>query len=331
MVVPIADFVVSLSSDGRIATRGTIEEALKKNKKLMTETTESQEIAEKAEEDVDAIDPAQKVADNTNSSKLVVAEEVALGHISWRALKIYLGAMGGPVFWTISLVGLFATDFFNTLSSWYLGYWTSQYEGRSPSEVSDGYYLTIYSLCLLGCVVSWAISAMNFQLGSIRASAKVHQDLMSNVLGTTLRSDHFSCHLCAIKPWYRWLDTVPTARIIARCTVDIRSVDGPIPDQLLETVSISEWERLNGELMDIFQSFSTIILLIRFGAVVLFVPKFFIPGLLLFVVGCFCAQLYMHAQLSVKREMANMKAPVLAHFGAAISGLSTSWSGTLDR
>jgi len=191
MVAPIADFVVSLSSDGRIATQGTIEEALEKNKKLMAETTESQEIAEKAEEDVDAVDPAQKAPDNTKSSKLIVTEEVALGHISWRALKIYLSAMGGPLFWTISLIGLFASDFFNTLSSWYLGYWTSQYEDRPPSEVSDGYYLSIYSLILLGCLVAWAISAMNFQLGSIRASAKVHQDLISNVLGTTLRSGCF--------------------------------------------------------------------------------------------------------------------------------------------
>ena len=50
-------------------------------------------------------------------------------------------------------------------------------------------------------------------------------------------------------------------------------------------------------------------------------PIFVIPGLLLGAVGGYLGQVYMKAQLSVKREMSNAKAPVLGHFGAAIAGL----------
>jgi len=67
---------------------------------------------------------------------------------------------------------------------------------------------------------------------------------------------------------------------------------------------------------------STISLAIKFAAVILFVPIFVLPGIAVFVVGGICGQIYIKAQLSVKREMSNSRSPVLAHFGAAIAGLS---------
>jgi hypothetical protein len=42
---------------------------------------------------------------------------------------------------------------------------------------------------------------------------------------------------------------------------------------------------------------------------------------LLAVIGGWCGQLYIRAQLCVKREMSNARAPVLGHFGAAIAGI----------
>ena len=61
--------------------------------------------------------------------------------------------------------------------------------------------------------------------------------------------------------------------------------------------------------------------LIKLGAVVLLSPVFILPGLVVFVVGGWVGQVYMAGQLSVKREMSNAKAPVLAHFSAGIAGL----------
>lgn len=64
-------------------------------------------------------------------------------------------------------------------------------------------------------------------------------------------------------------------------------------------------------------------MLCKLAAVVIMSPVFLIPGALVALIGGWLGQIYMKAQLSVKREMSNARAPVLGHFGAAIAGLST--------
>ena len=51
--------------------------------------------------------------------------------------------------------------------------------------------------------------------------------------------------------------------------------------------------------------------IIKLTSVVVVAPAFIFPGILLFVIGGFLGQIYMRAQLSVKREMSNAKSPVL--------------------
>ena len=63
-------------------------------------------------------------------------------------------------------------------------------------------------------------------------------------------------------------------------------------------------------------------MLMKFFAVVSFSPIFAVPIFFVSVLGRWYGQIYMKAQLSVKREMRNARGPVLGHFGAAISGLS---------
>lgn len=48
---------------------------------------------------------------------------------------------------------------------------------------------------------------------------------------------------------------------------------------------------------------------------------FVVPGVVVAAIGAWCGQIYIKAQLSVKREMSNARSPVLGHFGAAIAGL----------
>lgn len=62
----------------------------------------------------------------------------------------------------------------------------------------------------------------------------------------------------------------------------------------------------------------------KLAAVVLFTPIFVIPGVFMAIVGGYCGQIYIKAQLSVKREMSVARTPVLGHFGAAMAGLGTT-------
>lgn len=64
-------------------------------------------------------------------------------------------------------------------------------------------------------------------------------------------------------------------------------------------------------------------MLIKAMAVVYLTPVFIFPCVIIAVVGAWLGQVYMKAQIAIKREMSNAKAPVLGHFGAAVAGLSS--------
>ena len=85
MVGPVASFVVSLGTDGRIAHQGTVEEILATDKEMQAEAKKSAEAMEKAKKEEES--DSQKVDDETKKSdgKLVIAEEIAMGHVSWLA------------------------------------------------------------------------------------------------------------------------------------------------------------------------------------------------------------------------------------------------------
>ncbi|KAI0317990.1 hypothetical protein OF83DRAFT_1118292 [Amylostereum chailletii] len=290
MATPIADYVVSLGVDGHIASRGTVSDALAVNKALQHEVQEEKEVIEKSDKEVDHDDPDGK--SKQADGKLIVAEEVALGHVSWSALNLYFKGLGGNfavLFWITFVGGYFINDFFSSLQTWFLGHWAEQYDLRPSSEVSVSFYLGIYALLLLCGIVAYACASLVYVQGTVRASKKIHKELVDSILGTTLR----------------WLDITPTSRVITRCTQDIGAVDGPVAHNFDGVVEV------------------TAAMTIKLAAVVIVTPIFLVPGIIISVMGGWCGQLYMAAQLAVKREMSNAKAPVVGHFGAAISGLTS--------
>ena len=66
----------------------------------------------------------------------------------------------------------------------------------------------------------------------------------------------------------------------------------------------------------------SVYLILKMMGVVVFTPVFLFPALVVAAGGVISGNIYMKAQLPVKREMSNKKAPVLGHFGAAMTGLS---------
>ena len=70
---------------------------------------------------------------------------------------------------------------------------------------------------VFGALIIYAGCYSLFVYGSIRVSKVIHKQLVSTVLGTTLR----------------WLDKTPTSRIIARCTADIQYGELQTPRSLI--------------------------------------------------------------------------------------------------
>ncbi|KAF8876201.1 hypothetical protein CPB84DRAFT_1853019 [Gymnopilus junonius] len=286
LVGPIAGFVVSLGLDGSVKTQGTDFSALLENDaRLASEVEEEKKLLEESKEDTE--EPAAKPS---SDGKLVVAEEIKEGHITWKSINLLLSALGGnhPTLFFLVLVSWLAlANVLITTQTWFLGLWGTQYEYRAPSEVRLSFYLTGFFLIILTHFTIVMSLHFFFNYRMVVASRTIHAKLVNSIFGST----------------FRWLDETPTARIIARCTQDVRVVDTSVASTGFWVVDMSLGA------------------LIKLGAIVLFTPIFIVPGFVVAAVGFVLGNWYLKAQLSIKREMSNARSPLLAHFNASIHGL----------
>ncbi|KAF7377873.1 ATP-binding cassette transporter [Mycena sanguinolenta] len=274
----MADFVVSVGLDGRVHSSDSIAGA-RANDELFTG---------ELEEDPEIIEIATEVTSEIEKGKLIAAEEIAIGRVSWDALTMFFSAhSAGNIFFFFTglAIIILLTAVASRFQTWYLGYWAGQYGKGTSVPVLK--YIGSYSLILLGATVVNSSGYIYFTLGSFNASKAIHKQLFNSVVGST----------------FRWLDVTPTSRIIARFTADINAVD--------DSLSEGFWDLTE----------STVSLLTRLFAIVIFAPPFFAPGAFVGALGIWCGRVYMSSQLSVKRERSNARAPILAHIDAAIGGL----------
>ncbi|EMD37786.1 hypothetical protein CERSUDRAFT_65379 [Gelatoporia subvermispora B] len=281
LAIRMAQFVIKMGPNGRIESFGPMDEAVTED---ADPSQPAQDIGH-TEPHVVHCDPDEPGAEG-RTSKLIVDGRLR------STVKLYLSAFGGTkpyLFWVVCFGAFFLGDLTITTQSWFLGYWARQYEERGRGEVNIPFYLGTYSALLILLVAFYGSGFLTYVYGSLRASHKIHENLISSILKTT----------------FRWLDRTPTSRILARCTEDIDKVDGQLVFYL--------WYLIE----------ETTMMSIRFGAILIFSPLFATPGAVLTWLGGWCGQLYMKAQLCVKREMSNANAPVLGHFATTISGLTS--------
>lgn len=136
---PIANYVVSLSIDGRILSQGSLGDAIRLDESLLVEATKEQEAVEKTEGLADETKTAEEVAKAVDG-KLVVAEDVAEGFVSWEACKLFFNGLAGShpvIFWTVSMGSTLLVCVIFAVSTWWLGQWAAQYEHHTPSSVNN--------------------------------------------------------------------------------------------------------------------------------------------------------------------------------------------------
>ena len=83
---------------------------------------------------MDVVDKKEQKSDG----KLILAEEIVQGRITWKALKLFVDGLGGKytsLIMTVWIVGLVATHISMVFGVWFIGYWGSQYETRLPEQV----------------------------------------------------------------------------------------------------------------------------------------------------------------------------------------------------
>lgn len=128
-------------------------------------------------------------------------------------------------------------------------------------------YLGVYCLSVLAGTVIFSTGQITWIGGTIRAARSLHEHLATAILSTTLR----------------FLDKTPVGRIIQRFTKDVGSVDNSLSQRMQNTIQLT-WH-VTGRLI----------------VIVWFAPAFMLPSIALAIVGVIVGQLYIKAQLPIKR------------------------------
>ena len=156
-------------------------------------------------------------------------------------------------------------------------------------DVSDGYYLGVYSvLSVLYMVICFVRLGWTFH-GAIVASKKIHTMLLSAVL----------------RAKFKFFDTTPLGQINNRFSKDLEAVD-----QEIAPVAA-------GVLQSLFQ-LVTIIILIS-----VITPGFLIAGFFLTALYTGIGALYIRASRDLKRIESTLRSPLYQQFGETLSGVTT--------
>ena len=146
-------------------------------------------------------------------------------------------------------------------------------------------YIVIFTAIAFSYNLLFAAVHFYFQCRAVEAARSIHTKLLTSVFGSTLRLvPCFSSPFIQLTPGSSWLDQTPTSRIIARCTQDMNIIDNSIAQSFYWTVN------------------AVMGIATRLGIIVFFTPIFLLPGMIIAIIGNFIGNMYLRAQLSVKRE-----------------------------
>lgn len=132
---PIADNIISASIDGYAHEVGAdISAALEDP--LLSQQVEQEIDEAKVEEEV--VDTVKKEDAAKQDGRLILAEEINEGRVTWRAVMLFLKGLGGdrPYFFLFAwMLGIILMHSGSMFAVWFLGYWGSQYEIHDPKDV----------------------------------------------------------------------------------------------------------------------------------------------------------------------------------------------------
>ncbi|KAL7911960.1 P-loop containing nucleoside triphosphate hydrolase protein [Trichoderma velutinum] len=330
LCLPRADYAVHLVN-GVVEHSGSVEELRRTG--ILEHIIEADEAEEAHKDNAKpgqvATTPEQDASPKAKAApkKLVEDEKREVGRVKTAVYAGYLKAFSGIPFWSL-LILLFAIAQSLTLGrTYWIKIWASSYEQvdksmhvmayqyqktlqtqffSQPMDSANStnvttsfqgetqarslwFYLGVY--CIIS-TISVLISVSRLYCvytGSLRASRKIFQGILRSVLRAPLR----------------WLDTVPTGRILNRFTGDFTSMDSSLATNFYSFATVT-WEMLGIMVAALFVS-----------------PFMIIIAIVLLVACAYFAQQYIAAARTLKRLESTNKSPVISHFASSLAGLST--------
>ncbi|GLA45132.1 hypothetical protein AnigIFM63604_003570 [Aspergillus niger] len=323
-----AKYAVSLSADGTLKHAGSVEQLEAEGELDSLQESANREILIEEEEGLTVPTDSATIAPKAPPKKLIEAEKRATGRVEMSVYSGYLKATGGWPFW-ILLSFLFAlfqalilsrnywiriwADAFgdeqgvaqytacphhNSLQMQLAGYSTSTHKlcmntsSSLPINVQNRslwFYLGMYCAISVVSVMVAVTRLFNLYSGAVRASRRIFHDMLHSVFHAPLR----------------WFDTVPTGRILNRFTGDFTLLDSQLP-QMFYYFAATLWE------------------LVGILVAAIFISRFMVLVAIILLASCaFIARSYIAAARNIRRIESNSKSPVISHFAASLTGLST--------
>ncbi|PWW78291.1 P-loop containing nucleoside triphosphate hydrolase protein [Tuber magnatum] len=245
-------------------------------------------LGEPVEQPIEAMVPEAKLK---NSRKLVAEEARNKGRVPKKLVFEYLGYFG-PLIITFFLVLISMLDkVVDLVDTFYIGLWSNEYSKPGPVDVK--WWLVraqaVSKSLLIGASIFNTLVYCTWYFFAWVGARRIHEKLVSAVLYSPIR----------------FFDTTPVGRIINRLSNDIAALDnnlGPyvniVFDQLLDIV-------------------------FRAAVMTGLLPAFLLPTILVSFIGITCGELYVRAQIGVKRIISVKESPLISHFGDTISGIVT--------
>ena len=129
LALVVAQHVVSIDQDGTVRSH----EVEYFSTTLTNDQALTSEEPEHGPTVVEEVKSAIKKASSTDG-KLVIAEEIEKGRVTWKSMKLFFSGLGGGyplTFFSIWISITFLTEWVDTFQVWFLGYWGSQYENHT--------------------------------------------------------------------------------------------------------------------------------------------------------------------------------------------------------
>ncbi|CCG81413.1 Putative uncharacterized protein [Taphrina deformans PYCC 5710] len=332
LCLPAADYIITLDN-GEINYAGTVNELQHKGSlpSLVEELRDDVDELQKAKEElaVESLgqDNPENQAKNTavqskKPRKLVDEESKHKGTVTLKCYTRYLSAYGSPLF-ILAIVLLSILDLgLSTLGSYWIRVWSSSDNQTSltlftgtkqnvlrtvPHVLCDdilgsahttAYWIVSYTVIMLASQAASLLATGLTYWGTVAAGRSLYMDMLRTIMQAPLR----------------FLDTVPTGRLLNRFSKDATTVDTHIGTNIIQLLN----------------NFLQLIVIVAICVTVQ--PWFLLAAAVLVAFGMYIGLRYVSTARSLKRLDSVNESPLYETFSSTLAGITTIRAfGSSDR
>ncbi|CAM1507870.1 Fc.00g047180.m01.CDS01 [Cosmosporella sp. VM-42] len=278
---------------------------------------------------LDGVDSSKKDNAKKKQKTDAMEEGKATGSVKWLVMRHYLLSMGKWRFWLVAFIVFITQQLSTVVTNFWVREWSNQYVDEdqaynystyapdgtprglpfskaafvnigstgnqqvlthdSTKQVDVMYYLLVLGAIGLGGAFTALIRDLWIFLGSLTASRRIHDHLISSI--TRAR--------------FKFFDVTPLGQLMNRFSKDLEAVDQEIAPVAIGVISCA-------------LSIAVTVALIAF-----ITPKFLIPAVFIAALFYAVAAFYLRASRDLKRLESVQRSPLFQQFGESLSGMTT--------